>query len=226
MFFKSLKQVNQFKRGLVTLLLASLFATGLTVFWDQARAQGKPTPVILVVGDSLSAEYGLERGKGWVALLAQQLTSNKVSHNMVNASISGETTAGGRSRMVNLIAKHKPTHVVIELGANDALRGLPLNQTEANLRFMIDEAQKVKAQILLVGIQIPPNYGRSYTEAFAALFPAVAKSENVALVPFMLEGFADKPEFFQRDRIHPNEKAQPLILATIWPTFATLLGKK
>ncbi len=186
-----------------------------------APTQGVGT--ILVMGDSLSAEYGLVRGAGWVALMGQRLKERKINHEIINASISGETTAGGQTRFEALLQKHRPQHVILELGANDALRGLPLNQTEANLRNMIRSAKAIKANVVLVGIQIPPNYGKTYTETFAGLFPALAKSEGIGLVPFMLEGIADKAEYFQADRIHPNEKAQPIILNNIWPAVAKAL---
>ncbi len=181
---------------------------------------------ILIVGDSLSAEYGLTRGKGWVALLGARLTERGVKHQIINASISGETTSGGRARFTELLNKHKPSHVILELGANDALRGLPLAQTEGNLKSMVVEAKKLGAAVVIIGIQIPPNYGKSYTEGFKSVFPSIATEQKTELVPFMLEGFADKPEFFQKDRIHPNESAHPIILNTVWPAIAKALKLK
>jgi acyl-CoA thioesterase I len=181
---------------------------------------------ILVVGDSLSAEYGLIRGKGWVALLGSRLTDRGVKHQIVNASISGETTSGGRTRFNDLLQKYKPNYVVLQLGANDALRGLPITQTEANLKTMVVDAKKMGATVVIVGIQIPPNYGKSYTEAFKAIFPNIATEQQAELVPFMFEGFADKPEFFQKDRIHPNESAHPVILNLIWPAVAKAMKTK
>jgi acyl-CoA thioesterase-1 len=181
---------------------------------------------ILIVGDSLSAEYGLPRGSGWVALLQRKLADEKIEAKVTNASISGETTAGGAARIDKLIAAHKPTHVIIELGGNDALRGLPLATTEANLRKMVRAAQAAKARVLLLGMQIPPNYGADYSNRFAATFQTVAKSEKVPLVPFFLAGVGDAPnaaELFQADRIHPNEKAQPAMLANVWPRLKPLL---
>jgi acyl-CoA thioesterase I len=191
-----------------------------------AQVSKKSVPHILVVGDSLSAEYGLVRGKGWVALLSARLTERGVTHQMVNASISGETTSGGRTRFSELLQKHTPTHVILQLGANDALRGLALTQTQANLKSMVVDAKKYGATVVIVGIQIPPNYGKSYTEAFKAVFPTIANEQKTQLVPFMLEGFADKPEFFQKDRIHPNESAHPIILNSIWPAIAPALKLK
>ncbi len=195
------------------------------------RAAGPaPAPkeaVLLVLGDSISAEYGLKRGTGWVALLEARLASQKKPVRVVNASISGDTTAGGRSRLPALLAQHNPTHVVIELGGNDALRGLPLDMTEANLAAMIDAARSAGAQVLLVGIQVPPNYGRAYTERFAGLFEKVARSKKVTVVPFILKGVADGPQaarLMQADRIHPNEEAQPRLLDNVWPALQKLLS--
>lgn len=181
---------------------------------------------MLIVGDSLSAEYGLQRGKGWVALLEQRIAAQKLPVRVVNASISGDTTAGGRSRLPALLQQHKPTVVVIELGGNDALRGLPLQGTRENLQAMTRAAQAAGARALLVGMQVPPNYGRQYAEDFAALFGTVAKAEGAALVPFLLAGVADGPDptaLFQPDRIHPNAQAQPIMLDNVWPALRPLL---
>lgn len=188
--------------------------------WADAPAR------ILVVGDSMSAEYGIARGSGWVALLEQRLQREGIAATVVNASISGDTSAGGRSRLPALLRQHQPTHVVIELGGNDALRGLPLESTQRNLAEMTRLSRQAGARVLLVGIQVPPNYGRSYTERFAAVFEQVASDEKVPLVPFLLRGVADVPEaprFFQPDRIHPNEAAQPLLLDNVWPALRRLL---
>jgi acyl-CoA thioesterase-1 len=182
---------------------------------------------ILVLGDSLSAEYGLKRGTGWVALLEKKLAAEKVQARVVNASISGDTTSGGRSRLGALLAQHKPDVVVIELGANDALRGLPLDMTEANLSQMKRSAQQLGAKVLLVGMQMPPNYGTDYADRFAGLYSKVAKAYKAALVPFMLKGVADGADptrLFQPDRNHPREEAQPLILANLWPELKKLLA--
>jgi acyl-CoA thioesterase-1 len=189
------------------------------------RAARAPA-TILVVGDSMSAEYGLPRGTGWVALLGQRLEREKIVARVVNASISGDTTAGGRSRLPALLAQHQPTHVVIELGGNDALRGLPLDATRANLVEMVRASRARGARVLLVGMQVPPNYGRRYTEEFAALFGQVAKAEGVALVPFLLAGVADAANaeaLFQSDRIHPTVAAQPIMLDNVWPALRLLL---
>ncbi|MBD8542735.1 MAG: arylesterase [Massilia sp.] len=187
-----------------------------------ANAYSAPKTV-LVVGDSLSAEYGIARGAGWVALLEQKMKSEKIDARVVNASISGETTSGGKARLPALLGQHKPDLVVIELGANDGLRGLPVPSAEANLRAMIAAAQAQKARVLLVGMRMPPNYGRAYTERFFGMFKTVATSTKSPLVPFMLEGVADKPALFQQDRLHPTAQAHPIILNNIWPTFEKMV---
>lgn len=204
-------------------IACSATLAGLGAWPVLARATAR----VLVVGDSMSAEYGLKRGSGWVALLERRLAEQKIPATVVNASVSGDTTAGGRSRLPGLLKQHLPTHVVIELGGNDALRGLPMAQTEANLDHMTRLAQAAGARVLLVGIQVPPNYGRAYTESFAAVFPKVAQAHKAALVPFLLKGVADGPQagsLFQGDRIHPNEQAQPLMLDNVWPALKGLLA--
>lgn len=193
---------------------------------QRAPAPQTKTPLILVLGDSLSAEYGLARGTGWVALLEKTLTQEKSTARVVNASVSGETTAGGRSRLASLLALHQPSHVVIELGGNDALRGLPLKNTEDNLVWMTQAAQKSGAKVLLVGMQVPPNYGTEYANRFAGLFTQVAKAHSAAVVPFFLKGVADGPDptrMFQSDRIHPRAEAHPQMLANVWPELKKLL---
>lgn len=183
-------------------------------------------PTILVVGDSLSAEYGLQRGQGWVALMQARLAQEKIAAQVINASISGDTSSGGRSRLPALLAQHKPSLVVVELGGNDALRGLPLTMTRDNLQAMVQAAKAVGARVLLVGMQVPPNYGQSYAREFADTFSQVAKAQQVALVPFMLKGVADAPDalkLFQADRIHPVAAAHPKILNTLWPSVKKLL---
>jgi len=183
---------------------------------------------LLVIGDSLSAEYGLVRGTGWVALLQQRLAERRIPINVVNASISGDTTAGGRARLPALLKAHHPAIVVIELGGNDALRGLALTATEANLTAMTQAAQQAGARVVLVGMQMPPNYGADYARQFAALFAQVAKMRHVALVPFLLKGIADRPDalaLFQSDGIHPTAAAHPTILNNVWAVLAPLLPK-
>jgi acyl-CoA thioesterase-1 len=191
----------------------------------KANVPARPK-TILVLGDSLSAEYGLKRGSGWVALLEHKLKVEKISATVVNASISGDTTSGGRSRLAALLAQHQPTQVIIELGANDALRGLALQLSQDNLTQMTVMAQKAGARVLLIGMQVPPNYGKDYNARFATLFADVAKANKAALVPFLLKGIADAPDstrFFQSDRIHPKEEAHPVMLGNVWPELRKLL---
>ena len=178
---------------------------------------------VLVLGDSLSAEYGLERGAGWVPLLERRVATTHMRAAIVNASISGETTSGGRARLQALLQKHRPDIVVLELGGNDGLRGLPIGATQANLQEMIGMSKKSGARVLLLGMQIPPNYGGDYTRRFAGLYPALAKQDDVTLVPFFLEGLQTRPELFQADRIHPVAAAQPLLLDNVWPYLSRLL---
>ena len=178
---------------------------------------------VLVLGDSLSAEYGLARGAGWVPLLEQRLQGARIDAAIVNASISGETTSGGRARLQPLLAKHKPDIVLIELGGNDALRGLPIISTETNLREMINAGKKANAQVVLLGMQIPPNYGGDYAQRFSNLFPKLAKETRVSLVPFFLDGLQTRPDLFQQDRIHPVAAAQPMLLDNVWPYLQPLL---
>lgn len=203
-------------------LLLAVFAAGPLL----VHAQTATNETLLIVGDSLSAEYGLKRGTGWVPLLEKQLAADKKAVRVVNASISGDTTSGGRSRLPALLAQHKPTVVVIELGGNDALRGLPLDMTEANLLAMTQAAKKTGAKVLLLGMQVPPNYGGAYGATFSGLFTKVAKAEKVALVPFFLKGVADVDDAvgnFQADRIHPNEQSQAKMLANVWPELKKLI---
>ena len=192
----------------------------LTIFAMPAYSASK---TVLVRGDSLSAEYGLARGKGWVSLLENQLLAAKIDDKVINASISGETTAGGKTRLSALLQQHKPTILIIELGGNDGLRGLALKTTETNLRDMIKQARASKAQVLLLGMQIPPNYGTAYSKQFAEIFTAVGKEKNVKLVRFFLTGLEDTEKYFQADHIHPNELAQSILLANIWPSLQSLI---
>jgi acyl-CoA thioesterase I len=178
---------------------------------------------ILVVGDSLSAAYGIPRQKGWVALLEERLKREQKDYSVVNASISGETTGGGRVRLKPLLDKYQPGIVILELGANDGLRGMPVAEIKGNLAASIREAQVVNARVLLVGVKLPPNYGEDYTRGFDAMFGELAKTHRTALVPFLLEDFAGKPEFFQPDRIHPTANAQPLMLERVWRALRPLL---
>ncbi len=204
---------------------ASVLAATVLSLAIPAMAQA-PGDTVLIVGDSLSAEYGLKRGTGWVPLLEKQLAQDKKAVKVVNASISGDTTSGGRSRLPGLLTQHKPGVVVVELGGNDALRGLPLDMTENNIAAMVQASKKAGAKVLIVGMQVPPNYGGAYSATFSGLFSKVAKAEKVALVPFFLKGIADVDDSasrFQADRIHPNEQQQARMLANVWLELKKLI---
>ncbi|HSU42770.1 MAG TPA: arylesterase [Casimicrobiaceae bacterium] len=188
-------------------------------------AQGL-APVLLVVGDSISAGYGLARGEGWVDLLAARLAREGYRQKVVNASISGDTTAGGRARLPALLREHHPSIVVIELGGNDALRGGNLDATRANLDAMVKDVLAAGAKPLLLGMQVPPNYGSAYARRFASLFADVAKAHKVPVVPYLFAGFGDDLTRFQEDRIHPKAAAETLILDNVWPALAPLLSRR
>lgn len=204
----------------IQLLTSNKFITGLFCLLMSISSWAQVKPVVLILGDSLSAEYGLPRGSGWVTLLEGQLIKDKSPWSVFNASISGETSSGGLSRLPILLSQKKPGIVLIELGANDALRGLPVNQTETNLRKMIQMGKKSGAKVLLCGIQIPPNYGQNYTMQFKELYAQLAKQERIELLPFFLEGVATRPELFQADRLHPNVEAQSVIFQNVWGSMA------
>ena len=178
---------------------------------------------LLVLGDSISAEYGLARGTGWVSLLQRRLAQEKADYTVVNASISGETTAGGNARLPALLQQHKPALLILELGGNDGLRGLSLASTQSNLREMIKAADKAGARILLLGMQVPPNYGPDYSKRFAAMYQGLAKERGVKLVPFLFAGLEETDKFFQPDRIHPNQPAQAIMLDNVWPVLKPML---
>jgi acyl-CoA thioesterase-1 len=178
---------------------------------------------ILVFGDSLSAAYGIAQARGWVALLGERLKREHPDYSVVNASLSGDTSSGGASRIDKSLQQHKPAVLVVELGANDGLRGLPIAQMKQNLGRIIEQGQKAGARVLLLGMKLPPNYGPEYTEAFESAYGELAKRHKVALVPFLLEDFATKPDLFQPDRIHPTEAAQPLMLERVWKALEPLL---
>ncbi|MGC4062110.1 MAG: arylesterase [Aquabacterium sp.] len=192
-----------------------------------ASTNAKPAR-ILVMGDSLSAEYGLPRGTGWVALLQARLAEQHIQAEVINASISGETTTGGHTRLPALLRQHRPTHVIIELGANDALRGLQLKSTQDNLQGMLTDCKQANAQVLLLGMLVPPNYGKRYGEEFAKLYATVAQDNRASLVPFFLKGVADRPDardWFQADGIHPLPKAHPIMMEQVWEALKpSLLG--
>ena len=182
-------------------------------------------PAIMVFGDSLSAGYGLPQGKGWVDLLQRRLQHENYAYRVVNASISGETTLGGRNRLADALAQHHPRIVILELGANDGLRGQAPDAMRQNLFAMVRAAQAAKTKVLLVGMRVPPNYGPAYTEKFHASFVAVANRTRTPLVPFLLEGFADRRDLFQADGIHPDVEAQSMILDNVWGKLRPMLTR-
>jgi acyl-CoA thioesterase-1 len=201
-------------RALKTLLFCMLFAFGAP-----AAAQRS----VLILGDSLSAAYGISQARGWVALLDARLKRERPDYIVANASVSGDTTAGGIARLGAALERHRPAVVVLELGGNDGLRGLPVAEMKKNLAAMIEQSKKAGARVLLLGMKIPPNYGPDYADAFEATYGELAKRYQTALVPFLLEDFADKPDFFQPDRIHPTEAAQPLMAERVWKALQPLL---
>lgn len=181
--------------------------------------------MILVFGDSLSAGYGLPQGRGWADLLQQRLDDKHLAYRVVNASVSGETTLGGRHRLPPALRQHRPGIVILALGANDGLRGQPIEAMRENLLAMVDASRAAGAQVLIVGMRVPPNYGPAYGRQFAAAFQQVALSRQVALVPFLLEGIAANRSLFQPDDLHPNEQAQATLLATVWSGLGPLLAQ-
>lgn len=190
-----------------------------------AQAQAEPgSPKILILGDSLSAGFGIKLGESWPGLLRQRLAENGYRFRVVNASISGDTTAGGRARLPAMLIEHRPAVVIIELGGNDGLRGQSLQQMHANLAYMIQAAQRSRARVLLVGMRLPPNYGLAYTEKFQAVYRDLANRYPVGFVPFLLDGVGGNDELMLPDLIHPRAKAQPVILENIWPHLKPLLA--
>ena len=210
-------------RQCVSLVLFSVLTAITPTAWGQIATPS--TARILVVGDSLSSEYGIARGTGWVNLLKQSLTSAQIDTDILNASISGDTTSGGVTRLKRLLDKHHPSLVIIELGGNDALRGLPLDLTRKNLNIMATQARSSGAQVVIVGMQIPPNYGREYTTGFKDVFETVAKQYDASLVPFLLEGVAADPKYLQADNLHPNELAQPKMMRNVLEVILPLLKR-
>ena len=206
------------QRGVTALLLALALPTVVA-----AAAEPAPVRKVLVMGDSLSAAYGLAPSQGWVALTDQRLQARHPGWRIANASVSGETTAGGASRIAGELARHKPAVVVIELGANDGLRGLPLAQTRANLERMIVAAKDAGARVLLLGMRMPPNFGPQYTQGFERNYSDLAKAHGTALLPFLLEPIATDRSAFQSDNLHPVAAAQPKLRDHVWPALAPLL---
>lgn len=207
---------------------ASLATAGISASPNaqSTAARTSPQSTLLVVGDSLSAEYGLARGTGWVALLEKKLAEEKRAIQVVNASISGETSSGGRVRLPALLSQLRPMFLIIELGGNDALRGLPLSMTQENLAAMVNAGRAAGAKVLLLGMQLPPNYGKDYGQRFIDMYAQIAQKHQAHLVPFFLKGLADVPDslrWFQADRIHPTEAAQATMLANVWPSLKKML---
>jgi acyl-CoA thioesterase I len=211
-----MKHVFLLCAAVVTLLTAPLTVSA-------TASSASASAHILVLGDSLSAGYGLSSGEGWVDLLAKKLDQEKISAKVINGSISGDTTAGGVSRLPALLGKHKPTHVVIELGGNDGLRGAPVANAKANLLRMTEMAKASGAKVVLVGMRMPPNFGPSYTTQFESMYAEVAKATQSTLVPFFFEKLGTDLTYFQADRIHPTAIAQPKLLDTVWPLLVKTL---
>ncbi|TKC87337.1 arylesterase [Trinickia terrae] len=204
--------------------MAVCLAFGPAAMQPALAANAAPAkPVIVVLGDSISAEYGLPRDTGWVALMRQRLADERIDYSVANASVSGDTTSGGRARLPELLERLKPSIVIVELGANDALRGVPLSTTEDNLRTIIEQARQGHAKVVLIGMYVPPNYGPGYTQKFHGMYGSLSKQMHVPLVPFLLAGIENKPEMFQADQIHPAQQAQPALLNNVWPTLKPLL---
>ncbi len=209
--------------------MLALAAAGLWVWPGLCAAQARAAPparTVLVVGDSLSAEYGLRRGSGWVALLEQRLARDKIRATVINASISGDTSSGGLNRLPAALTREHPALVILELGANDGLRGLPIPMMTANLARLIDLAQQAGAKVALAEMRIPPNYGPLYTQRFQAAFGELAQRYHLPLIPFLLDGVAGNPALIQDDGLHPRAEAQPRILDNVWPTLAPLLPQR
>ncbi len=192
----------------------------LIVIFSAPALNADQRPTLLVMGDSLSAAYGIEQERGWVTLLAERLEGEA---QVINASISGETTSGGAQRLANIIGQRQPDIVLLELGGNDGLRGLPPTQMRSNLASMIEQSQQAGADVLLLGIDIPPNYGQAYRDAFTGVFHSLADEYDVSLVPFLLEDVALNEQLMQDDGIHPTAEAQPIILDNVWPALEPLL---
>jgi acyl-CoA thioesterase-1 len=208
---------------LATALGVAAFLATTAPLAGAANTAAPDKPVIVVLGDSISAEYGLPRDTGWVALMRRRLADERIDYNVANASISGDTTSGGRARLPALMQRLKPAIVIVELGANDALRGVPLATTEDNLRTIIEQAQEAHAKVVLVGMYVPPNYGLDYTQKFHGLYGDLSKQFGVPLVPFLLAGIENRPDMFQADQIHPTQEAQATLLNNVWPTLKPLL---
>lgn len=207
-------------------LLAGLVSLTLATLSPRAALGAEPPPqrTLLVFGDSLSAAYGIEEADGWVNLLAEKLTTENPDYTVANASVSGETSTGGLARLPAALEEFQPAIVILELGGNDGLRGLPLRMLKDNLTAMVEMCLKAKAEVLLAGIQIPPNYGPRYTQPFYALFGEIAEDKELAFVPFLIDGIPQQPDLMQEDGIHPKAEAQFMILDNVWPVLAPMLS--
>lgn len=216
-------QTNRWQQHLLCVLgKRAILTVAMIVTAFPLALQANEPPTLLVMGDSLSAAYGIEQDEGWVTLLQERLGERA---QVVNASISGETTSGGRQRLADLLDQHAPDIVLLELGGNDGLRGLASQQMQANLATMIEQSQAIDAEVLLLGIDIPPNYGQAYRDAFTGVYHQLADEFEVALVPFLLESVALDAELMQDDGIHPTAAAQPTILDNVWPALEPLLER-
>jgi len=204
------------------LLVLSLLGFNFVACANEAFAEN---PRILVYGDSLSASYGVAKQQGWVSFLQKKLINHQYKYDVINASISGETTSGGLTRLASTLTRTKPSIIILELGANDGLRGLPVKDMTNNLSNMIAQSKKANVKVILVGMKIPPNYGPKYTESFSKAYPQLSQQHKVSLVPFMLENIAAKPNLIQDDGLHPNALGQPMMLDNIWPKLQLMLKK-
>ncbi len=205
------------------LLGFSLIVTALVALPASAKLINPSTQTIVVFGDSLSAGYGIPQNQGWVSLLQTRISQQKLHYQVVNVSISGETTSGGLARFSEMLTTYKPSIVILELGANDGLRGLPVSDMRSNLNNMILQAKAAKTKMLLVGMKIPPNYGQKYSRDFSASYTIMTKQHKIKLVPFLLDGVAGKPSLIQEDGLHPIAAAQPQLLNNVWPQLKGLL---
>jgi acyl-CoA thioesterase-1 len=212
------------KTFLITLSIL-LLSTSSSIAYSSTGAAISPTEStnIMVYGDSLSAGYGLPQRTGWVSMLKTQLKTQQSVYQIINASISGETTLGGLNRIEQALKRYRPSIVIVELGANDGLRGLPIKSIHDNLEDIVKACKQSKASILLVGMRLPPNYGATYTKKFSAIYQQIAKRHELRLVPFLLAGFGDNPEYFQEDKMHPNENAQEKILTNVWKVLHKMI---
>lgn len=211
---------------LFSLIVTVLVALPASANLNKPKLNNPSAQTIVVFGDSLSAGYGLAQNQSWVALLQARIAQQKLPYQVINASISGETTSGGLARFSQMLTTHKPAIVILELGANDGLRGLPVSEMRNNLNVMITQAKANKTKILLLGMKIPPNYGKKYSQMFSETYPLLAQQHQIQLVPFLLEGVAGKPELIQNDGLHPLANAQPQLFSNVWAQLKLLMKFK